>query len=222
MKWIPYGPGALLFQFANELGDAAFAKGRAITAELEKHPPPGLTEFVPAFTSVLLEFDPNQIPDPVQIAPELAARLESATSEVLPPAPVKEIPVIYDGPDLARVAEHNRLSRDEVCELHASTLYKVYMLGFAPGFPYLGDLDPRLHTPRLPSPRTRVAAGSVGIGGEHTGIYTVDSPGGWNLIGHTTLRIFDPGRATSSGGAEAMFRLRHGDRVRFVVVNRKT
>jgi inhibitor of KinA len=220
VNWIPYGPGALLFQFAEELGDAAFDKGRAIASELENHPPPGITEFVPAFTTVLLEFDLSQVPDPARIAPAVAARLEAVTSENVPPAPIKEIPVVYDGPDLARVAEHNSLSTAEVCEMHSATVYKVYMLGFSPGFPYLGDLDPRLHTPRLASPRTRVAAGSVAIGGEHTGIYSVESPGGWNIIGRTPLRIFDPDRAKARARPEVIFYLRHGDRVRFVVVKR--
>ena len=130
----------------------------------------------------------------------------------LRPAPVKEIPVRYDGPDLERVAKIKGLSVAQVCELHAATIYKVYMLGFAPGFPYLGDLDKRLHTPRLASPRTRVPAGSVAIGGEHTGIYSVASPGGWNIIGHTVAKLFDP--ATDA----TPFLLQAGDRVRFVPV----
>ena len=222
MKWTLYGPDALLFHFADKLGDAAFAKGRAIVAELENHPPPGLTEFVPAFTTVLLEFDPKQVPDPVRIAPDLAARLEATAAAEIASAPIKDIPVVYDGPDLERVAQHNRLSIDGVIALHSATIYKVYVLGFAPGFPYLGDLDPRLHTPRLPSPRTRVPAGSIGIGGEHTGIYSVASPGGWNIIGHTALKILDPGRAKTEASEESMFYLRHGDQVRFVGVTVKS
>jgi KipI family sensor histidine kinase inhibitor len=106
------------------------------------------------------------------------------------------------------------LTTREVGELHSATLYKVYLLGFAPGFPYLGDLDPRLHTPRLAAPRPRVAAGSVAIGGEHTGIYSVDSPGGWNIIGRTTARLFDPARTGED--EREMFLLRPGDRVKFV------
>lgn len=218
MTWLSYGPAAILFRFADEMGDAAFAKGRAIAAELENHPPPGLTEFVPAFTSVLLEFDPKLVPDPAMMAPELAARLDACASVELAPAPVKEIPVAYEGPDLARVAQINRLTIDEVCALHAAPVYKVYMLGFSPGFPYLGDLDPRLRTPRLTSPRPWIAAGSVGIGGEHTGIYPVESPGGWNIIGRTDVKILDWERAKGGQHDEAMFYLRPGDRVRFVAV----
>ena len=220
MTWLSYGPGAILFRFADEIGDAAFAKGRAIAAELERNPPSGLTEFVPAFTSVLLEFDPEVVPNPASVAPDLAVRLDACASKELPPAPVKEIPVVYDGPDTERVAQMNRLAIDEVCERHSAPIYKVYMLGFSPGFPYLGDLDPRLHTPRLTSPRTRIPAGSVGIGGEHTGIYTVESPGGWNIIGHTEVKIFDLKRAKAHHQDEAMFYVRPGDRVRFVPIKR--
>ena len=212
MKWISYGPDSWLLQFASGIGDEAFARGRAITAELELHPPPGLVEFVPSFTTVLLEFRPG-ITDATVLS-NLAARLRSVAGRSLPPAPVKEIPVTYDGPDLGRVAESHGLTTREVGELHSATLYKVYLLGFAPGFPYLGDLDPRLHTPRLAAPRPRVAAGSVAIGGEHTGIYSVESPGGWNIIGRTTVRLFDSGRAGED--ERAMFLLKPGDRVRFV------
>jgi inhibitor of KinA len=220
MTWIPYGPNALLLRFADKIGDEAFVKSRAIISELERHPPIGLVEFVPAFTTILLEFDSEKSFEPDSIASALLSQLEAATDmEFRSPLP-HEVPVIYDGPDLERVAELGQLTISEVCALHAATLYKVYMLGFSPGFPYLGDLDPRLHTPRLASPRTRVPAGSVAIGGEHTGIYSVDSPGGWNIIGHTTLKIFDPQRAQSGGREEEMFLLRPGNRVRFVAVEK--
>src|SRR5436309_25603 len=136
------------------------------------------------------------------------------------PGPLKEIPVRYDGPDLARVAQAHGLKIEQVGKLHSAPIYKVYLLGFAPGFPYLGELDKRLHTPRLPSPRTRVPAGSVAIGGEHTGIYPTETPGGWNIIGHTTVKLFDPTAAGSAGENEAMFFLKAGDRVKFVPADR--
>ena len=220
MKWSPYGPHAILFQFAERLGDEAFERGRAITAELERNPPPGLVEFVPAFTTILLEFDPRAVADASKLADELAERLKNTASAKMPPAPVKDIPLVYDGPDLEHVAQCHQLTVEEVCAIHSAPVYKVYMLGFSPGFPYLGDLDPRLHTPRLATPRPRVPAGSVGIGGEHTGIYTVDSPGGWNLIGHTALRVFDPARGEGTGNNEAIFLLRQGDRVKFAPVTK--
>ena len=199
MKIQPYGPNAVLITFAEKLGDEAFARGRALAHYLEQQPPAGLREYVPAFTTMLLEFE-DQIPD--------LSFLDDVASSEPPLAPIKEIPVIYNGPDLRRVAEHNNLTIDEVRERHCAVIYKVYMLGFSPGFPYLGDLDPGLHTPRLSTPRTRVPAGSVAIGGQHTGIYPSETPGGWNLIGHTPVKLFDP---------EPMsFFLQPGDRVKFV------
>jgi inhibitor of KinA len=219
MKWIRYGPNAWLVEFADQIGDEAFAKSRTIMAELERRPPTGLVEFVPAFTTILLEFDPHRASDQASVLSEFVAQLDAAPTGDLPDTPVKEIPVVYGGPDLDRVAQLHQLTVEQVCELHAAPIYKVYMLGFAPGFPYLGDLDARLHTPRLASPRPRVVAGSVGIGGQHTGIYTIDSPGGWNIIGHTSAKIFDPTRRKTDD--EAMFALKQGDRVKFVAVRKE-
>jgi KipI family sensor histidine kinase inhibitor len=209
MNCVPYGPKALLFRFAEKVGDEAFAKGCGIAAELERNPPAGMIEFVPAFTTVLVKFEEAE--QALAAQERLPRNFEKCESVALPPRPVVEIPVFYDGIDLERVAELHALTPGEVIEIHSASIYKVYMLGFSPGFPYLGDLDSRLHTPRLPSPRTRVAAGSVAIGGEHTGIYPVESPGGWNIIGRTKVKLFDHVKQ----GAE-MFLLRHGDRVRFV------
>jgi len=197
----------MLVSFADAVGDEAFAMGRGIVAALEKSPPAGLREFVPSFTSVLLEFLPGADFDPERIA----RALDEVKPLPIESAPLKRVPVRYDGPDLARVAEHAGLSVEEVIELHAGTTYKVYALGFSPGFPYLGDLPRRLHTPRLPSPRTRVPAGAVAIGGEHAGIYPVSGPGGWNLIGTTTLRLFAPEETR----VEGRFSLQPGDRIRF-------
>ena len=199
MKIQPYGPNAVLITFADKVGDEAFARGRAIAQRLEQTPPPGLTEYVPAFTTMLLEFS-GAVPD--------LSFLNDIGVIDLPASRINEIPVIYNGADLQRVAEHNHLTVAEVCERHAAVIYKVYMLGFSPGFPYLGDLDPRLHTPRLATPRTRVPAGSVAIGGQHTGIYPSESAGGWNIIGQTSAKLFNP--------TEMSFLLYPGDRIRFV------
>ena len=218
MKWIPYGPHAWMLQFAERVGQDAFVRGRAIADELERHPPVGMVEFVPAFTTVLLEFDPGISSKPD--LPALVKRLQRTFGTRLRPAPVKEVPVVYDGPDLERVADTHHLSIEQVQQLHSEREYKVYMLGFSPGFPYLGDLDHRLHTPRLDSPRLRVRAGSVAIGGEHTGIYSVDGPGGWNVIGHTTIKLFDPSASAPGRDGESMFFLRPGDRVKFVRIDR--
>ena len=168
-----------------------------------------MIEFVPAFTTVLVKFEEAE--QALATKEDLLRRFEKCEAVALPPRPVVEIPVVYTGIDLQRVAELHALTTRDIIEIHSATVYKVYMLGFSPGFPYLGDLDPRLHTPRLSSPRPRVPPGSVAIGGEHTGIYSVESPGGWNIIGHTKVKLFDPGKH----GVE-MFLFRQGDRMRFV------
>ena len=207
MRWQPYGPNAVLLKFAEAPGDEAFARSCALARALEANPPAGLVDFVPAFTTLLLEFEPTAQPDFRKIVAELEGRLESE----IPEGDIHEVPVNYNGPDLERVAVNSHLSIKEVVELHAAPTYKVYMIGFSPGFPYLGDLDPQLHTPRLASPRVRVPAGSVGIGGSHTGIYSVETPGGWNIIGSTEVKLFNPAQTGSR-----MFLLKAGDRVRFV------
>jgi KipI family sensor histidine kinase inhibitor len=219
MNWVSYGPNSLLFRFAEQVGDEALARQRGIVTELEQHPPAGLVEFVPAFTTLLLVFDPKIVPEPKQVAQELLGRFQVASLAKLQATPVKEIPVRYDGDDLEVIAKGPARTVEKVCELHCAPVYRVHMLGFSPGFPYLGNLDPRLQTPRLASPRVNVRAGSVAIGGAHTGIYTVDSPGGWNIIGHTPLKVFDPMRGEPHGPDEAMFWLKPGDRVKFVRVD---
>lgn len=206
----PYGPNAWLLHFAKQPGDAAFQASRAISQSLEAEPPAGLIEFVPGYTSMLLEFS-EPPPDLKSLLVRLGKQLKQETEA----GPIREIPVVYDGPDLNRVAEHAGLSRHQVIELHASAQYRVALIGFAPGFPYLEGLDPKLHTPRLDSPRPKVAAGSVAIGGSHTGIYSIPNPGGWNLIGRTEVRLFDPARARP-GHEHAICWLQAGDRVRFV------
>ncbi|MCI0745777.1 MAG: 5-oxoprolinase subunit PxpB, partial [Verrucomicrobia subdivision 3 bacterium] len=180
-------------------------------ADLERDPPAGLREFVPAFTTVLLVFEPDCRLQ--EIAPQLLQRFKESATKPIPARKPVEIPVKYDGPDLDRVAELHSLGREQVIALHSAPVYKVYMLGFSPGFPYLGELDQRLHTPRLSSPRPRVPRGSVAIGGAHTGIYSVESPGGWNIIGHTSTTIFDPSRDRAE-----VFLLRQGDQVRFLPI----
>lgn len=210
---VAYGPDAWLLRFADQPGEAAFQAMRAITHALAADPPAGLIEVVPGYTSVLVEFSPGT----ADIGP-LTRRLAKHLETPVEPGPIKDIPVIYDGPDLARVAEHTGLTVAELCARHAAPLYRVALIGFAPGFPYLEGLEPALHTPRLATPRPRVAAGSVAIGGSHTGIYSVPGPGGWNLIGRTDLRLFDPARVTPGREAEMCY-LQPGDRVRFVPDN---
>jgi len=169
-----------------------------------------IVEVITAYCSFLIIYDPlRTTPGALQ---QRVVRLCEKKDELPPPAPrFIEIPVYYGGargPDLAYVAEHNGLSRDEVVRLHSSCEYMVYMSGFTPGFPLLGGLSPKLWTPRRKTPRTSVPAGSVGIGNRQTGVYPFESPGGWQVIGRTKLRLFDPGR-------DPMVLYRLGDRIQF-------
>ena len=213
MNWIPYGHNAILVRFAGKPGEWAFQKCRALAHALETSSPKRVTEFVPGYTSILVEFELARDEDLSEAAEELMACLHGAITKKLPPGPLKEIPVRYDGPDLERVAEHNKITVAQVIRYHTMPVYKVYLLGFAPGFPYLGELHHRLRTPRLERPRARVGAGSVAIGGEQTGIYTVPTPGGWNIIGRTEVKLFNP-----EGPGECAFFLRQGDQVRFAAI----
>jgi KipI family sensor histidine kinase inhibitor len=173
----------------------------------------GILNLHPAYTSVLVDFDPR-LRSHAQVEALIRAALASQADEAPPEPRYVEIPVYYggeSGPDLGDVARHTGLSEERVVELHAAAEYLVYFAGFATCFPYLGGLPPELATPRLPAPRKHVPAGSVAIGGAQAGIYPLASPGGWRLIGRTRRLLFDPSASPPS-------LLRMGDRVRFVPV----
>ncbi|HGP2620803.1 TPA: 5-oxoprolinase subunit PxpB [Salmonella enterica] len=171
---------------------------------------PNVVEAIPGMNNITVI-----LREPQTLALDAIERLQRwwEESEALEPdSRSVEIPVIYGGaggPDLAAVARHSGLSEKQVVELHASVEYVVWFLGFQPGFPYLGNLPAPLHMPRRAEPRLQVPAGSVGIGGAQTGIYPLSTPGGWQLIGLTPLKLFDPMR-------EPPVLLRPGDSVRFV------
>ena len=209
----PVGDCALLAEFAQriapDIGAAVAAlNSRVLTAKL-----PGVVETIPAFASLLITYDPlvteyDTIADAVQKLAD-ADGADAAAEE----GRLVTIPVCYGGdfgPDLPFVAQHAGMTEEEVIALHAGREYQIYMLGFLPGFPYLGGLDERLFTPRLGTPRTAIPAGAVGIGGEQTGIYPIASPGGWQLIGRTPLKLFDPASGTLPYAA--------GDRIRFTPI----
>ncbi|MEM5384767.1 5-oxoprolinase subunit PxpB [Paraburkholderia phymatum] len=172
---------------------------------------PHVLEVVPGMNNLTVIFDPLEA-DPDDLASKLKAAWEGASAAPDAGRDV-EIPVQYGGeygPDLRAVADHTGLSVKEVVERHASGKYIVFFLGFQPGFAYMGGLEDALHTPRRAAPRLEVPAGSVGIGGAQTGIYPATSPGGWQLIGRTSLKLFDPSRNTPT-------LLQPGDRVRFTI-----
>lgn len=172
----------------------------------------GILNLHPAYASLLVEFDPR-LRDHAQIEALVRERAEDEVAgSHEQETRLVEIPVRYGGefgPDLADVARHTGLTPERVVEMHAGAEYLVYFLGFAPGFAYLGGLPDELATPRLSAPRKRVPVGSVAIGGNQTGVYPIESPGGWRIIGHTDAKLFDP------SAAEPVL-LRMGDRLRFV------
>jgi inhibitor of KinA len=207
-----FGPRALLIRFAEQVDSSSLARCRGLICSLEGGSLEGLCEITPAYCSLLLEFgDSAEI---TRQSNKLDELLKSAQALPESEATLHEICVCYDGPDLEEFSRRNRLSVPDVIELHALPTYSVFLIGSSPGFPYLGPLDSRLHAPRLDTPRPRVPAGSVAIGGEHTGIYSVASPGGWWLIGRTNSEIFSVSKARGKGSKEA-FLLRQGDLVKF-------
>jgi inhibitor of KinA len=205
----PAGDQAFVVRLGDRIDPALGDQVLALLHRLDAERPPGVVDVVPGYASILVIHDGH----PDEVRRWLSAAL--ATSDVAEaPAPRRvELPVVYDGPDLPALAEEQALSVEEVIALHSAPVYRCYLLGFRPGFPFLGGLDPRLAAPRLATPRVRVPAGSVGIGGRQTGVYPVDSPGGWRLIGRTDARLFDPGRADP-------FLVHAGDTVVFKAVTR--
>ncbi len=208
------GDSALLFEFGDVVDAAVNARALAAWRAIEALRLPGVRDIVPAYASVAVHIDPS-----LATSAELAARLLEACAT----APVSgvderciEVPVCYEPPfasDMDELCAHTGLTATQIVTRHSAPSYRVFFLGFTPGFPYLGGLDPALAMPRRDTPRVRVEAGSVAIGGAQTGIYPSASPGGWRIIGRTPLRLFDHTRETCC-------LLAPGDKVHFVPVSR--
>jgi inhibitor of KinA len=207
------GDRAVLVEYGDAIDPAVNEKVRAMTALLKKGLPEGVEAVIPAYRNLSLLYDPL-VTSPERLLSILQG-LESRLPEIEIPSPrIVEIPVLYGGefgPDIEVVAQHNGLSVEQVIAIHAGADYPIYMIGFTPGFCYLGGLDKRIHTPRRKTPRTLLPGGSVGIAEAQTGMYPVDSPGGWQIIGRTPLKLFAPERAVP-------FIYEAGDRIRFVPV----
>ena len=218
----PLGDSAIVLQFSTAFDALTQQRIRACCAYLDQVKVTGLLEYVPAYTTLTVYYNPWLISEEGRLDPY--ARMSEIMQEMLaqPQKPdlnsasvVIEIPVCYGGqfgPDLEEVARHAGLPATEIIRLHAQAEYVVAMVGFAPGFPYLVGLNEQLAAPRKPQPRALVPAGSVGIAGRQTGIYSIPTPGGWQLIGRTPRRLFHPQRDTPS-------LLRAGDQVRFVPIS---
>ena len=212
-RFLPGGDEALFVEFGDEISPELNRRVRNLKLAIEKQRIPGIIESVPAYCSLLIYFEPLQV-HPKELR-EILFRLsqQPLESELSKPRLI-EIPTVYGGeygPDLEFVASHNKLSVNEVIQIHTGTPYLIYMIGFLPGFPYLGGMSARIAAPRLDTPRTRIPTGSVGIAGTQTGIYPAESPGGWRLIGRTPLKVFDPTREPP-----ALFQA--GDYLKFVSV----
>jgi KipI family sensor histidine kinase inhibitor len=210
-RFIPVGEGALLVEFDDVLTSTANWQVRALDLHLQQSSMVGVIEWIPAYSSVLLLYDPRVV-QLVDVQHWVNARLAVVSNGFDHDSKRVDVRVRYggsDGPDLPFVAEYHHLSPAEVIQKHAEPLYYVGMMGFMPGFAYLLGLNPSLATPRLKTPRTHIPAGSVGIAGEQTGVYPLESPGGWQLIGRTEQVLFDPLH-------EPFFTLSPGDEVRFI------
>ena len=188
------GDCALTVEFGDSIKESVNSQIRQFYDSIQNAKIKGITDLVPAFCSILVTYDPKYI-SYKDLTKVLEKNLNQTGDLKATKKKVVSIPVCYEeefGPDLAFVAEHAGLTKEEVIEIHTSKAYLIYMLGFQPGFPYLGGLDERIFTPRLSTPRTLIRAGSVGIGGEQTGLYPLASPGGWQIIGTTPVRAYNP------------------------------
>lgn len=225
---IPVGETAFTVEFCNSINVDCNAHVHALDKYLQTHQSEGVIETVPTYRSLLVIYNPSAVkPDKLRMNLQTFAErildtrsasfdsdeknLHTAVKEH-----IIEIPVVYgdeSGPDLLDVAAHTNLKPEEVIQKHTNPVYQVAMLGFAPGFCYLLGLPAALNTPRLATPRMHVPPGSVGIAGNQTGIYALETPGGWRIIGRTHLNLFDPAR-------EEPFVLHAGDQVRFISIHR--
>lgn len=213
IKILTAGDSSVLIEFGKEISPEINARITALVHLMKEQHIEGVVDMIPAFSSLLINYDPRVVTHG-KMKRRLEKLLKLEVQEKESSVRIIEIPVCYGGeygPDLENIANNAGLSTEEVIAIHSSRDYLIYMLGFLPGFSYLGGLDERIHTPRLANPRIRIPAGSVGIGGSQTGIYPLDSPGGWQLLGLTPVKTYDPQRETP-----ILFEA--GDYIRFVPV----
>lgn len=210
LRILPLGDSALTIEFGNVIDPAVNERVIAFADFIREADWQGVLDVVPTYRSVTVHVDPFRL-DLTTLPDRLLRLSQSAPGRTPTTGTLHRIPVVYGsewGPDLDGIAASAKLSREETIRLHSSVDYRVYMLGFSPGFPYMGLVPAAMAMPRLATPRLTVPAGSVGIADNQTGIYPTASPGGWRLIGRTPLELFRPDRSDP-------FLLKPGDRVRF-------
>jgi len=214
-RYLMSGDKGLVVEFGNEISESVNEKVRGMYLAIQKNQMPGIYELIPTYRSLLIQYNPLVIE--IDSLIEKLSEIEKDLGAIdLPKPRTVEIPTIYGGEfgeDLGFVAEHNGLSEDEVIKIHSSTDYRIYMLGFTPGFSYLGGMSEKIAAPRLKTPRTKIPGGSVGIAGKQTGIYPMESPGGWQLIGRTPVKLYDP-------ASETPIILQAGDYIRFIPIDK--
>lgn len=211
IQYYPLGDSAVVMQFGDVISETINFQVRTVAAWLDEYTFEGFVEYVPAFTCITIYYEPWVLNyhEMILLLQEMVGNMTD--TEIGEQSEVRTIPVHYGGamgPDLEYVANYHHMSTDEVIALHTQPEYLVYMIGFAPGFPYLGGMDERIATPRKETPRPKIPKGAVGIAGSQTGIYPMETPGGWQLIGQTPLELFDIGK-------EEPALLKAGDRLRF-------
>lgn len=208
------GDSSILVEFGKEISPEINRRIANTVQLMREQHIEGVVDVIPAFCSLLINYDPRVISyEKMKKRIQALVRVDIKRGETS--KRLFEIPVVYGGeygPDLAFIAQNAGMSEEEVIKIHSSSDYLIYMLGFLPGFCYLGGLDERIHTPRLSTPRIKIPAGSVGIGGSQTGIYPLDSPGGWQLMGMTPVKTYDPDR-------EVPILVEAGDYIRFVPID---
>jgi len=212
-RYLLSGDKGLLIEFGNEISEEVNRKVRSMCLAIGKSGINGIIDMIPAYRSLLVNYNPLEID--LDTLVERLREIEGNLDNMMLPEPrIIELPTLYGGEygeDLSFVAEHNGISEAEVIRLHSSVDYLVYMLGFTPGFPYLGGIHEKLEAPRLKEPRIKIPAGSVGIAGRQTGVYPTESPGGWRIIGRTPVKLYDP-------DIDPPVILRAGDYIRFVPI----
>jgi len=208
------GDRGVLVEYGEKISEEINRKVRIVAMALAEEKPAGVVEVIPTYRSLLIIYDPlttnlKELKRALEVLEHRLDRLD------IPPPQTVEIPVAYGGefgPDIEFVAQSHELTVDDVVRIHSGTVYRIYMIGFTPGFAYLGGLAEELYTPRVENPRQLVPAGSVGIANNQTGMYPIDSPGGWRLIARTPLKLFDPSK-------QDPFLYRAGDMIKFLPIS---
>lgn len=214
LRYLPSGDSSLIIEVGNEISENINKKIRDLVYCINKAKIKGIVELIPTYSTILISYDPIKISFNGLV--EKLKEVEKNMKEIkLPEALVIHIPTLYGGEygkDIQYVSKHNNITTKEVIKIHSEAKYLVYMLGFTPGFPYLGGMSEKISTPRLKTPREKIPAGSVGIAGSQTGIYPIDSPGGWRLIGRTPIKLFNLDR-------EKEVLLKAGDYLKFYPID---